>query len=121
MVPFFAIAVKGEPGNVSAIYTGAREIAVLLNKHDGPFVLGKQLSIADLAVAPFLGRMLALAEAGLLPQGMTDRLSTDAELKPFWEYARVLVGRDSFRRTFDEQVVLDSLRGYIDAAKAAKV
>ena len=45
---------------------GIKEIQGLLAKSDGPFALGKEISAADLGVAPFVGRIMATGKAGEL-------------------------------------------------------
>ena len=55
---------RQEPNSPKCILAGVREIQTLLARRKGHFVLGDDLSLADVAVAPFVGRLLATGRAG---------------------------------------------------------
>jgi glutathione S-transferase len=70
----------------------------------GPFFLQDCFSVADIAVAPFLGRMYALARAGIIPDVFAT-ITGDLAYKRFNDYAQALFARPSFQSTFvDEKV-----------------
>lgn len=75
---------------------------------DGKYLLGDQFTIADAAVAPFLGRAeVALSnDFGKYPVGegkkVWETLSTSPKYARFWKYFQDLKARDSFKSTFDE-------------------
>lgn len=62
--PFNQIFLFGKTEQAPAFLTGIEEIQGLLAKTEGDFLLGVQLSIGDLAVAPFVGRFFAAGKAG---------------------------------------------------------
>lgn len=55
---------QGKPEATDSILTGVEEVQTLLTKFDGPFLLGNDISIGDLAVAPFVGRIFAAPKYG---------------------------------------------------------
>lgn len=95
--PYFAVLLRGEEEAVPKLYEGIKEIIGLLQKHDGPFFLGQDISIADLGVGPFVQRLFATGRAGLIPSGVYEKLTTDPEFKVFADYEKTLTSRDSFK------------------------
>ena len=61
--PAGAIVFSGKVENGPMVLTGILEIQKLIK---GPFALGEKISIADLGVLPFIGRLFALGKAGEL-------------------------------------------------------
>lgn len=95
--PYFAILLRGEEESVPKLLEGIKEIISLLNKHDGPFFLGPNISIADLGVGPFVQRIFATGRAGLIPSGAYETLTTDPAFKVFVDYEKTLTSRPSFK------------------------
>lgn len=79
------------------LFEGIKEIIALLEKHDGPFFLGQDISIADLGVGPFVQRLFATGRAGLIPAGVYDKLTSDPEFKVLADYEKTLTSRESFK------------------------
>lgn len=107
--PFFGVLLRGEEEAIPKIFAGIQEIEGLLKKHEGPFVLGEQISIGDLGVAPFIGRILAAGRAGLLPDSVHEKL-TGGEYKVFTDYAEALTSRESFKVRREARMALAGCR-----------
>ncbi|KAI5476800.1 hypothetical protein MNV49_007257 [Pseudohyphozyma bogoriensis] len=97
----YPILASGDKSGVPDIIKGLEEISGLLQRHPGPFFLGEKLSIAEVGVAPFLGRLLTFGKAGVLDDELYSALITKPELKPLAEYAELLTSRPAFKATFD--------------------
>ena len=72
---------QGKPEAAESVFAGIEEIQGMLSQFDGPFLLGNDISIGDLAVAPFVGRIFAGPKYGeelvdLLANGKSDRTET---------------------------------------------
>ncbi|BGP14934.1 hypothetical protein JCM10213v2_002889 [Rhodosporidiobolus nylandii] len=115
--PLMAIAYRGEDKSADVL-KGVEEIQTLLAKHDGTFLLGEQISIGDLAVAPFVGRVFANGKGGLIPSDLYNTLNTDAKYAPFKAYRDALVSRPSWAATFDEDYVIHYSRKRIEKMRA---
>lgn len=114
---------QGKPEAADSVFTGIEEIQGMLTQFDGPFLLGNDISIGDLAVAPFVGRIFAgpkygesrssdlcgksdrtetpsrltcLPLADLLPKDFADKLEDD-KFKVFRAYRDALVTRPSWK------------------------
>ena len=99
------------------VLEGILEVQRLLARREGTFLLGEQLSLGDIGVASFVGRLIAFGVAGnlslikrvglelivvslfpgLLAGGVWETLSTDVAFKPFLAYADVLTSRPAFK------------------------
>lgn len=55
---------QGKPEAADSVFAGIEEIQGMLTQFDGPFLLGNDISIGDLAVAPFVGRIFAAPKYG---------------------------------------------------------
>ncbi|KAF8878885.1 hypothetical protein CPB84DRAFT_1852242 [Gymnopilus junonius] len=66
------------------------------------FFDGGLFSFADIAMAPFLGRMYTMAKAGLIPDVYV-ALMTDPKYVRLNEYAQSLFSRKSFWDTFPDE------------------
>jgi hypothetical protein len=64
--PFNQLFLFGKTDQADPLLAGIKEIQGLLNQHDGTFLLGEKLSIGDLGVAPFVGRIFAAGKYGTL-------------------------------------------------------
>lgn len=65
--PYFSNLLHGKAESVKCMLIGIKEIQGLLAKYEGDFALGKELSMADLGIAPFIGRIMATGKAGECP------------------------------------------------------
>ncbi|BGP54730.1 hypothetical protein JCM8202_003237 [Rhodotorula sphaerocarpa] len=118
--PFMTLLFQGE-GKTDAdekVWKGLEEIQGMLSRFDGPFLLGNELSIGDLAVAPFVGRIFASPKYGLLSEEFGARLNDD-KYKVFRDYKDALVSRPSWKDTFDEEYVMSHMKTMIDKRRAA--
>ncbi|GAA5992357.1 hypothetical protein JCM11641_007862, partial [Rhodosporidiobolus odoratus] len=61
--PSFAATYKSDLTQIPALLSAIESVQALLAQHEGTFLLGDQISIGDLAVAPFVGRLFANAKA----------------------------------------------------------
>lgn len=98
------IYTRGEVHRVPKLLEGMRAVQDYMSDRKGPFFLGDRFSVADIATAPFLGRMYALAKVGLIPD-IHAHLTGDPAYAKFNNYAQALFARPSFQNTFvDEKV-----------------
>ncbi|GAA6014690.1 hypothetical protein JCM10207_006904 [Rhodosporidiobolus poonsookiae] len=105
--PINNILLFSQNEQIPALLTGIEEVQTLLARFPGTFLLGEQISIGDLAVAPFIGRLFAAGKAGTLSEEAYKPLSTESKYEPFRAYHKALTSRPSWAETFDEQLVLD--------------
>lgn len=111
--PFMTLLFQGE-GKTDAdenVWKGLEEIQGMLSRFDGPFLLGNELSIGDLAVAPFVGRIFASPKYGKLPRVS----SLPASGSPFLisEYRPGLLSEEFGARLNDDKYKV--FRDYKDA------
>ncbi|KAL8290064.1 hypothetical protein RQP46_003003 [Phenoliferia psychrophenolica] len=116
--PAVGIFFQGKVDEAPAVLKGILEIQGLLKRHPGPFAVGEKISIADLGVLPFIGRIFALGKAGLLQGGIYEEVTTNDQYKDFVAYASTLMARPSFAATFDEAYIVESMKARL--AQAAK-
>ncbi|KAK4700187.1 glutathione S-transferase, partial [Phenoliferia sp. Uapishka_3] len=114
--PAVGILFQGKAENGPSVLAGITEIQGLLKKHAGPFALGSKVTIADLGVLPFIGRILTLGKAGLLKGGVYEEIVKDSKYKSFVDYADALMARPSFAATFDEAYILEKMKARIAAS-----
>ena len=88
---------------IPRLLEGIRSIQDSLPK-SGPFFLDDHFCVADIAVVPFLGRIYALAKAGIIPDVFT-AVTRDVAYKRFNDYAQALFARPSFQSTFADEKV----------------
>ena len=100
---------RGEADKVADIYPAVKEIQSILakrkEKNGGPFWHGSQPGIADLGIAPFVGRLKAFASTlePLKSSDLADRLyDPKGEFALFAEYTDALMSRPSWSKTFDQ-------------------
>ncbi|GAA5986789.1 hypothetical protein JCM10908_000899 [Rhodotorula pacifica] len=116
--PFMTALFQGKPELAEPVFTGIEEIQGLLQQYDGPFLLGNDISIGDLAVAPFVGRLFAAPKYDLLPQEFADKLKDD-KYKVFRAYGDALTSRPSWKETFDEEYIFNHMKNMIEKRRAA--
>lgn len=96
----------GEVSRVPSLLSGIRTVQDLLPAVSGgsSFFGNGHFSFSDIAVAPFLGRIYALAKAGLIPD-VYDALTTDPAYLRLNDYAQSLFARKSFQDTSADEKV----------------
>ncbi|GAA6001301.1 glutathione S-transferase family protein [Rhodotorula paludigena] len=115
--PLGQLLYQGKADAASSLFKGVSEWQQFLARYPGPFLLGEQVTIGDLAVAPFIGRLFSVAKAGLVPAEVNDKLTTDAEFEPFRAYHDALTSRASWKETFDEPYIVEKSKARIEALK----
>jgi glutathione S-transferase len=101
------IYMRGEVSRVPSLLSGIRTVQDLLPATSGGssfFLDDGRFSFADIAVAPFLGRMYAVAKSGLIPD-VYAALTSDPAYMRMNDYAQSLFSRKSFRDTFPDEKV----------------
>lgn len=106
--PFSAISYRGEADKASELYKGVEEIQNLLQKriekNGGPFWHGKEPGLADLGIAPFVGRLKVFSKT-LQDLAKTDISKTlfdnNGQYAGFAKYAEAIISRPSWSKTFD--------------------
>lgn len=125
--PFMAPLYRGEEGKLDAVYRGLEEMQALLSKriakHGGPFWHGKEPGIADLGIAPFVGRAKVMSPV-IEPLKSSDFyktvFDTTGQFSTWAKYAEALMARESWSKTFDEEYVIDVGTKHIQRLRAAK-
>ncbi|KAE8221885.1 hypothetical protein CF319_g4829 [Tilletia indica] len=121
-----AALMKRDEESLNGLYTSLEELEKLFNSISttGPFIFGEKLSLADIAVAPFLARILATTDedlgivpAGLISPPIPERMQTQLpRLKNFFD---AIKSRQSWASTFDEDFVRKmSKQAFLAKAKA---
>lgn len=93
------------PDLIKGIEDFQKLLASRTEMHGGPFWHGKEPGHADLAIAPFIGR-LKLFSTTLEPFKGTDFskvFKKDGQYKVFATWAEALVSRPSWSKTFDDE------------------
>lgn len=94
-------------GPVDAMFRGLETVQDLLPE-DAKYAVSNQFTNADVAAAPFLGRieLLLRNDVGLFSPGegkkIHEFLSQDSKFKKLWSYIQALKERKSFQETFLE-------------------
>ncbi|GAA5893982.1 hypothetical protein JCM8208_001298 [Rhodotorula glutinis] len=115
---WYQVTMQGKPEAGAALLEGVAEVQSLLNRHKGTFLLGDKLSIGDLAVAPFVGRIFTLGKAGLIPDETFSKLASDSKFEPIRAYHDALTSRPSWKDTFDDEYIVEKMKARIEANKA---
>ncbi|GAA5900563.1 hypothetical protein JCM6882_000909 [Rhodosporidiobolus microsporus] len=118
--PFGQLLYQNDLSGSASLLAGVEEIQKLLARTEGDFLLGSQITIGDLAVAPFVGRIFAAGKAGLIPGDSFTALSSDAKYAPFRAYHQALTSRPSWAETFDEEYVVEFTKKRIEKMRAEK-
>ncbi|TFY69787.1 hypothetical protein EVG20_g3005 [Dentipellis fragilis] len=122
LTSFYGLIVKGTTSD--AILKDLKTLQKLLPPGSG-FAVG-DFSIADAAVAPFIGRLevylrndLGMFAAGEGPK-MYKEIFESAEFARLQQYWKDVVARPSFKATFDEPFLVEYASAYLTKAKAQK-
>jgi glutathione S-transferase len=103
--PFFGPGDKDASTKiVNALET---EIVPFFKESGGPYVLGKEFSMADVMTHGFILRLFAWAKAGFYGEGLYDELTQIQEIK---EWHDALLTRPSVQKTFDEEFIVNTMR-----------
>lgn len=95
----------------------------------GPYFFGSRYSLVEVCVAPFLGRIITLSNAGLLPGGEEGRavaktLLEDPKYERLAAYWNAISNRPSWKNTFDEGAIVSQfgqrVKGWEEAAAETK-
>ncbi|KAM0746344.1 hypothetical protein T439DRAFT_329794 [Meredithblackwellia eburnea MCA 4105] len=115
--PFTGVLWQKKVENLPLVLDGLKEIQELLKRHEGPFFLGEKISIADLGVAPFVGRLIAFAKAGFFKDNgdFAPNLLSSEEYATFRAYHDTLTSRPSWPATFDENYIIETFRARLAA------
>ncbi|KAF9497877.1 glutathione S-transferase [Pleurotus eryngii] len=114
--PFYmGFVARGEP--FDNLLKGFEALQSLLPPADkGPFALGSQFSIADAAVLPFIARLYVAMknDIGGFAKGVGPAslkiLQEDEKYKRFKAYVNTLFERESFKKTFHEDVIAETYK-----------
>ncbi|KAL0957908.1 hypothetical protein HGRIS_000089 [Hohenbuehelia grisea] len=134
-VRFFidAISTKFAPGYIGAVlrgesfdtlFQGIEGIQSLLGK--GDFAVGNSFTNADAAALPFIARTLVALEhdLGAFPAGSGSQafktLQEDPKYARFRAYYQTLASRESFKKTFNEELIKDVYGKRFTALRAEK-
>ncbi|EJU04188.1 glutathione S-transferase C-terminal-like protein [Dacryopinax primogenitus] len=104
------LAAKGE--GEEAVLAAVKQIAGELDPQ-GPYALGKEWTIADTAIAPFVGRLYLIAkeDIGAWEAGTGPKLLQQLEQVPHWDrYAKALLARDSYKESFPTEYLSERLK-----------
>jgi len=132
---FFMNAVSTEfvPAYISVLFSGApvekfltslKPIQALLPAEG--FAVGPEFTIADASIAPFLGRMEISLKNDLGPfeEGAAldvwKTFQTDGNYARLRKYLDDIKGRESFKRTFDEELLEKAMSARFAAARAQR-
>eukprot|EP01103_Thecamoeba_quadrilineata_P009828 TRINITY_DN1999_c0_g5_i1.p1 TRINITY_DN1999_c0_g5~~TRINITY_DN1999_c0_g5_i1.p1 ORF type:complete len:225 (-),score=47.37 TRINITY_DN1999_c0_g5_i1:114-788(-) len=103
VTPLFYRAVRGTdeeaPAIIESFINSLKGVnnQLLTQSKEGPYYLGSQFSLADVALAPFVGRffLLEALKGGSIPN--------TPELARFHQWKEALIDRQSFKDTFAEK------------------
>jgi len=104
----YALKGEGEDAVVAAVNQIVGELDPV-----GPYALGKEWTIADTAIAPFVGRLYLLAEndVGNWPEGAGPKFVQKLQSLDKWEkYAKALLARPSFKESFPADHLLATFK-----------
>jgi len=105
------------------LYSGVTELEGLLEAQGpGPFFLGEKLSWADVAIAPFIARLLLVAReelGGLQGTGAYETL-TGSKFPRFAAYSKALLASEAFKKTWNESVLLARVKGVAQQSLVSK-
>ncbi|TFK49234.1 hypothetical protein OE88DRAFT_1702775 [Heliocybe sulcata] len=121
---FFAFVMRGEAGGAEGLLQGIEEIQKLLPEEG--FAVGKDYTIADASVTPFLARMevslkhdFGAFDAGEGPK-VYETLQSDPKFGRFRKYLSDCKARPSFQKTFDEAYLLETYKKRYGELRAQK-
>ena len=112
MAPLFG---RGDNNTAIKIVHGLKnDVVPLLKQYNGPYVLGKEFSMADVLTNSFVLRLFAFAKAGLYGQDLYEQLQ---EIKEVKDWHDAIAARDSVKKTWDEKAVVEGMRKRVEAHK----
>ncbi|KAK4055760.1 hypothetical protein OIV83_000307 [Microbotryomycetes sp. JL201] len=117
--PWYSVLLRSDEQAAKCLVIGIKEVQGFLQKNSGPYAMGDKLTLADIGVWPFVARIFACGKAGMLPEGIYNKLSKDDEFKTFREYHDALSSRPAHKETFDEDFVVAGMKKRVEASKAA--
>jgi len=111
---YFGYTLRG--GSAADVLKAAEELQELLST-DKTFAVGDTVTIADLAILPFLARAEVVLSNDLLEGGKELYAGfQEPKLARLWKYFTDLKARESFKTTFDAAYILEtSKKRYADA------
>ncbi|TFY78988.1 hypothetical protein EWM64_g5023 [Hericium alpestre] len=110
--PFFAFSIRGEPAE--PLLAGFEALQGQLDK--GTFAVSDDFTIADVALAPFLGRieLLTREDVGLFKEGegrkVWQEIFEGPRFKRVQDYFKAVSSRPSFKATFDADFLLEGAK-----------
>lgn len=120
---YFAFVFRDGPAE--ALIKGFEAVQDLLPE-DTKFAVSNEFTNADVAAAPFLGRLeLSLRnDIGVFNPGegkkLHDLLSKDPKFAKLWKYVASVKERPSFKETFLEDYLLERAKQRVEGTKQAK-
>ncbi|KAL5476872.1 hypothetical protein ACEPAI_3058 [Sanghuangporus weigelae] len=117
-----AFIMRGE--SADGFLNGAEAIQALL-PNDKTFAVSDDFTIADAAIAPFLGRAVVCLknDIGFFAPGEGKKayeVLNSPRFSKLIKYYRALEARDSFKLTFDEELIKDRFQKRLAEARAQK-
>jgi len=110
--PFFG---PGDKDAATKIVNGLKnDVVPLLKQYGGPYVLGKEFSLADILTHSFVLRLFAFAKEGFYGEGVYEQLQGIKEVK---EWHDAIAARPSVKKTWDEETVVGGLKKRLAAKK----
>ncbi|KAF8593775.1 hypothetical protein BDV93DRAFT_433746 [Ceratobasidium sp. AG-I] len=120
---FFGFVFKGDVG---APLTSALEIVQQRLPRNSTFFGGDKPNLADISVAPFLARIeLQLKnDLGAFPEGegrkLYEVLFKDERFHVLRDYIHALMARESFKKTFNEEYLMNKMKERLGHLRRAK-
>jgi glutathione S-transferase len=112
---FAPIFGSGDPDASKKIINGLKnDVVPLLQEYKGPYVLGKDISMADVLTHSFLLRLFAFAKADFYGEGVYEQLESIKEVK---EWHDALEARESVKKTWNEKSVVDGIKKFLEKKK----
>lgn len=110
--PLFGSGDKDFP--IKVVDSLKTEVVPLLQQYDGPYVLGKEFTMADVLTHPFLLRLFAFAKAGFYGEDLYRQLQGIKDVKDWHD---TIAARESVKKIWDEKAVVEHMRKRIEANK----
>jgi glutathione S-transferase len=110
--PFFGPGDKDAP---TKILNGLKnDIVPLLKQNGGPYVLGKEFSMAEVLTHSFVLRLFAFAKAGFYGDELYGELQKIKEVK---EWHDAIASRESTKKTWNEKDIIDGTKKMLESRK----
>ena len=108
--PFFGPGDKDAP---TKILNGLKnDIVPLLKERGGPYVLGKEFSMADVLTHSFVLRLFAFAKEGFYGDELYAKLQ---EIKEVKQWHDAIASRESTKKTWNEKDVIDGMKKLLES------